>query len=286
MVVGTALGGVLQLLGRVNPFQVKKYKICARNTSLAPLYTEFFLLRTAMLLPTICQTGVLRQRYQRFLADVLLEDGQTLTVHCPNSGSMRDCSTPGSPVLISHSDKPTRKYAWTLEMVQAGGVWIGVHTGRTNYLVREGLENGIIDDFGTVRALTPEVKVSVGSRLDFLLETDRGRVYLEVKNCSLAENGVALFPDAVTARGTKHLHELVRLAEAGCGAAVLFCVQRSDARQCAPAARIDPVYAKTVAWAASQGVRFLAYRAEVTLRAITITRNIPFCFDQLPAGQK
>jgi len=229
-----------------------------------------------MLLPTNCQTGLLCKRYKRFLADVLLKDGQTLTVHCPNSGSMRGCAEPGSPALISRSDNAGRKYAWTLEMVQHQGVWIGVHTGRTNHLVREALENGVIDDFGELRSITPEVKVSDKSRLDFLLEGDQGAAYLEVKNCSLAEDNIAFFPDAVTSRGAKHLHELVRLAEAGFGAAVLFCIQRSDAALCKPAAHIDPVYAETVAWAAGQGVRFLAYQAEVSPQAIAITRKIPF----------
>lgn len=229
-----------------------------------------------MLLPTNRQTGILCKRYKRFLADVSLEDGRILTVHCPNSGSMRGCAEPGSPALISRSDNPSRKYAWTLEMVQHQGVWIGVHTGRTNHLVREALENGVIDDFGSLRSIIPEVKVSDKSRLDFLLETDQGATYLEVKNCSLAENGTAFFPDAVTVRGAKHLHELVRLAEAGFGAAVLFCVQRSDATLCKPAAHIDPVYAETVAWAAGLGVRFLAYQAEVSPEAVAIIRPIPF----------
>ncbi|MCL2790139.1 MAG: DNA/RNA nuclease SfsA [Desulfobulbus sp.] len=236
-----------------------------------------------MRLPPTCQPGTLVRRYKRFLADVLLADGQSLTVHCPNSGSMRGCSTPGSPVLISRSGNSRRKYLWTLEMVQEQGVWIGVHTGRTNQLVREALENGVIDDFGTLGSIRPEVRVAVGSRLDFRLETAGGTVYLEVKNCSLAENGVARFPDAVTDRGTKHLHELVRLAATGCGAAVVFCVQRSDADRCAPAAGIDPVYAETVAWAAGQGVRFLAYRAEVCPHAITVRAKIPFYPSGYPA---
>lgn len=233
-----------------------------------------------MLLPPCCQTGILLKRYKRFLADVRLRDGKTLTVHCSNSGSMRGCSTPGSPVLISHSESAKRKYAWTLEMVQEQGVWIGIHTGRTNGLVREGLENGSITDFGHIRSIVPEVVVSAGSRLDFRLETDQGIAYLEVKNCSLVEQGVALFPDAVTSRGTKHLHELVRLSANGCVAAVLFCVQREDADQCAPAADIDPLYAQTVAWAASQGVLFLAYQAEVHPEAIRIRRKIPFTLRQ------
>jgi sugar fermentation stimulation protein A len=229
-----------------------------------------------MLLPLIRQSGILLKRYKRFLADILLENQQILTVHCPNSGSMRGCSQPGSPVLISHSDGPKRKYPWTLEMVRHQGLWIGVHTGRTNGIVREGLENGVIEEFGTIHAITPEVVVSAKSRLDFLLATEKGTIYLEVKNCSLAENGVGLFPDAVTVRGTKHLVELARLAEAGFGAAVLFCVQRSDALLCKPAADIDPVYAETVAWAEAKGVQFLAYRAEVRPEAITLTQKIPF----------
>ncbi len=230
-----------------------------------------------MLLPPLRQSGILLKRYKRFLADILLEnDQQTLTVHCPNSGSMRGCSEPGSPVWISHSDGQKRKYAWTLEMVQHQGIWIGVHTGRTNSIVREGLERGVIQDFGAIHAITPEVVVSAKSRLDFLLATEKGNLYLEVKNCSLAEDGIALFPDAVTVRGTKHLHELARLAEAGFGAAVLFCIQRSDAVICKPAAGIDPVYAETVAWAQAKGVQFLAYQAEVQPESITITRKIPF----------
>jgi len=230
-----------------------------------------------MLLPPLRQSGILLKRYKRFLADILLEnDQQTLTVHCPNSGSMRGCSEPGSPVWISHSDGQKRKYAWTLEMVQHQGIWIGVHTGRTNSIVREGLERGVIQDFGAIHAITPEVVVSAKSRLDFLLATEKGNLYLEVKNCSLAEDGIALFPDAVTVRGAKHLHELARLAEAGFGAAVLFCIQRSDAVRCQPAAGIDPVYAETVAWAQAKGVQFLAYQAEVQPESITITRKIPF----------
>lgn len=228
-----------------------------------------------MLLPLIRQSGILLKRYKRFLADIQLDNGQTLTVHCPNSGSMLGCSQPGSPVILSYAGGSTRKYAWTLEMVQHQGTWIGVHTGRTNAIVREGLENGVIREFGAISAITPEVVVSGKSRLDFLLETAQGKIYLEVKNCSLAEDATAMFPDAVTARGTKHLHELARLVEAGYGAAVLFCIQRSDAVRFRPASSIDPVYAQTVSWAQERGVQFLAYQAEVTTKSVTLARKIP-----------
>lgn len=198
-----------------------------------------------------------------------------MTVHCPNSGSMRGCSDPGSPVMISKSDNPRRKYAWTLEMVQHHRIWIGVNTARTNHIVREALENETINDFGHILSIRPEIKVSGRSRLDFLLTTKAGQVYLEVKNCSLAENRTAMFPDAVTARGTKHLHELDRLRGEGNTCAVLFCIQRADADRFMAAAHIDPEYAETLRKVRENGVQVLAYRAEVTPEAITLTTRLP-----------
>ncbi len=228
-----------------------------------------------MILPPVQQFGTLMRRYKRFLADISLATGERLTVHCPNSGSMRGCSDPGSLVMISKSDNPRRKYAWTLEMVQHHRIWIGVNTARTNHIVREALENETINDFGRILSIRPEIKVSGRSRLDFLLTTKAGPVYLEVKNCSLAENRTAMFPDAVTARGTKHLHELDRLRGQGNTCAVLFCIQRGDADRFMAAAHIDPEYAETLRKVRENGVQVLAYRAEVTPEAITLTTRLP-----------
>ena len=219
--------------------------------------------------------GVLLRRYKRFLADIRLENNRTVTAHCPNSGSMRGCSDPGSPVLLSRSENRRRKYAHTLEMVQAGTVWVGVNTGLTNRLVREALENGVIKEFGRLDAITQEVKTSANTRLDFLLEQQGTKIFLEVKNCSLAENRVAMFPDAVTARGTKHLQELAALKQQGCRAAVLFCVQRGDAECFMPAAHIDPLYAESLAKAAAEGVMVLAYQAEVGPGEIRVAGKLP-----------
>jgi sugar fermentation stimulation protein A len=230
-----------------------------------------------MLLPPVRQSGTLIKRYKRFLADIALADGSELTVHCPNSGSMRGCSEPGSPVIISKSDNLKRKYAWTLEMVQHEGVWIGINTGLTNKIVREALENGIIDDFGTIESVQPEVKVSDRSRLDFLVQTASGPVYIEVKNCSLVEENQAIFPDAVTTRGTKHLHELEILHSDRVQAAVLFCIQRSDGSCFRPAYEIDPVYAETMYDVQNKGVLVLAYRAQVLPESVTITGKLPLC---------
>ncbi len=228
-----------------------------------------------MLFDTELQPGILVRRYKRFLADVELQESRIITVHCPNTGSMLGCSEPGSPVMISRSDNPARKYPHTLEMVQTGTVWVGVNTALTNRLVREALENGVIEEFGKLDAITQEVKTSDNTRLDFLLEQHGKKIFMEVKNCSLAENRVAMFPDAVTARGTKHLRELAALKQQGHMAAVLFCVQRSDADCFMAASHIDPLYAETLGKVARDGVMVLACQADVSPREIRIARKLP-----------
>lgn len=226
-------------------------------------------------LPEPRRSGILLQRYKRFLADIRLADGSVLTAHCPNSGSMKGCSTPGSPVIVSRSGNDKRKYPWTLEMVRANGVWVGVNTSLTNRLVREALENRVINDFGPIDSITREIRVSAESRLDFLVRAGGRGIYIEVKNCSLAANDVALFPDAVTARGVRHLRELDRLRLQGHRAALIFCVQRADVRRFLPAAAIDPVYAETLRDLYRKGLTVLAYRADVQPGQIEITEKIP-----------
>ena len=221
------------------------------------------------------QPGILIKRYKRFLADIELADKKVLTVHCPNTGSMLGCSEPGSPVMVSRSDNPGRKYPHTLEMVQAGSAWVGVNTSLTNKIVREALENRVVKEFGSLDLITQEVKTSAHTRLDFLLEREGSSIYMEVKSCSLAENRAAMFPDAVTVRGTKHLHELAALKKQGHRAAVFFCVQRQDADWFMPARHIDPVYAETLVRVASEGVMVLAYQADVNPKEIIITRKLP-----------
>jgi sugar fermentation stimulation protein A len=228
-----------------------------------------------MKIPEPRQHGSLVKRYKRFLADIRLSDGSIITVHCPNTGSMKGCSTPGSEVVISRSANPNRKYAWTLEMIRANNCWVGVNTSMTNKLIQEGLESGVIDDFGQIDSIQAEVKVSDKSRLDFLVQAGGKKSYIEVKNCSLAENSIALFPDAVTSRGTKHLLELDRLRKKGFDTAVIFCVQRADARSFMPAQAIDPKYTETLFKVYNNGVRVLAYQADVRPDAVTIARKIP-----------
>jgi sugar fermentation stimulation protein A len=228
-----------------------------------------------MKFPVELQEAELIRRYKRFLADILLDDGTELTIHCPNSGSMRSCSEPGSRVCFSRSDNPKRKYPHTLEMVKVGEGWVGVNTSLTNQLVTEALSNGTIVELAGFDSLKREVKTSDGSRLDILLIKDGKKTYVEVKNCSLVENRSALFPDAVTARGTKHLNELSHLLRQGHQGVIFFLVQRSDADTFTPAAAIDPLYAETLARVREEGVMVLAYQAEVTPEAIEVTGSMP-----------
>lgn len=224
--------------------------------------------------------GTLSRRYKRFLADVRLPGGKEITVHCPNSGSMRGCSDPGSQVCFSHSANPARKYPHTLEMVHNGITWIGVNTARTNQIVAEAIEKGQIRELTNFDTLKREVKISSASRLDLLLEDGGQQTYIEVKNCSLAENGRALFPDAVTQRGTKHLRELERLVINGHKGVIFFLVQRLDCDCFTPAAAIDPVYAATLAEVHLTGVTILAYQARVTPESIEIAGSLPVKLDK------
>lgn len=222
------------------------------------------------------QPATLLKRYKRFLADVRMEDGRETTVHCPNSGSMRGCSTPGSPIFLSRSENPKRKYPYTLEMIRQGTTWIGVNTMRTNALVAEAIAGGRISEFQNMDSIQTEIKTSASTRLDLLLIKDARTIYMEVKSCSLAEDGWAMFPDAVTTRGTKHLHELADLVARGYEGVIFFCVQRLDADRFRPASQTDPEYAKTLAQVHQQGVQILVYQAEITPRQMHIIRPLPF----------
>jgi sugar fermentation stimulation protein A len=164
--------------------------------------------------------GTLVRRYKRFLADVVLEDGTALTAHCPNTGSMLGCQTPGSRVWLSLSDNPKRKYAHTWELVELdGGALVGINTGRSNALVREAIESGLMGELGGYDEIRPEVRYGdENSRVDFLLTGTNGACYVEVKNVTAAvREGIALFPDAVSTRAARHLRELLRRSRSAPG---------------------------------------------------------------------
>lgn len=226
--------------------------------------------------------GRLIKRYKRFLADVALEDGSLVTAHCPNSGSMLGCNLPGSPVMLSLSPNPNRKLAYTWELVQVDGFWVGLNTMLPNWLAEEAILDGTIVELQGYQNLRREVPYgSERSRIDILLEGDQGRCFVEVKNVTLVERGLALFPDAVTERGQKHLRELMEVVRNGGRGVILFTVQRGDGAAVAPADGIDPVYGRLLREAVKKGVEALAYRALVRPEDIRLTERLAVRLDQL-----
>ena len=227
-----------------------------------------------MILPPLLP-GRLIKRYKRFLADIELADGSVVTAHCPNSGSMLGCNLPGSPVMLSLSPNPTRKLPYTWELVQVDGYWVGLNTMLPNRLAEEAILNGTITELQGYERLRREVPYgSERSRIDILLEGSQGRCFVEVKNVTLVEHGVALFPDAVTERGQKHLRELMEVVRNGERGVILFTVQRGDGGWVAPADRIDPAYGRLLREAVVNGVEALAYRAQVEPEAIRLTGRL------------
>ncbi len=221
----------------------------------------------------------LLKRYKRFLADVMLADGKDITVYCPNTGSMRSCSAPGSNVLISQSDNAKRKYQYTLEMIDVGTGWIGINTSLTNTIVAEAIQQGIIEELQDIDVIHREVKTSAHTRLDLMVEKSGTKIYIEIKNCSLVEDQIAMFPDAVTARGTKHLVELAELVAQGNEGMIFYLVQRMDADLFKPAGHIDQLYAETLRKVYNQGVKIVVYQAEANENGIVVKRKLPFSLD-------
>jgi sugar fermentation stimulation protein A len=230
-----------------------------------------------MRFPTPLVGGRLVKRYKRFLADVVLDDGREITAHCANPGSMLGLATPGARVMLSLSDNPARKLAYSWELVEVGGVWVGINTAHPNALVAEAIEAGVIAELTGHQRLRREVKYGKNSRVDILLETDgRPDVLVEVKNVHLMRRpGLAEFPDSVTARGAKHLVELADAVEAGRRAVMLYLVQYPGAERLAFAADIDPAYAEAFRQASARGVEAYAYACEIDPVGIEVTRRIP-----------
>ncbi len=225
--------------------------------------------------------GRLIRRYKRFLADIRLEDGRELTVHCPNPGRMLGTQDPGSAVRCSTHDNPKRKLRHTLEMIRVGRVWVGLHAARANDVARRALEHGAYAPFAGYRNVEREVATREGSRFDFRLSGHASRdepCWVEVKSVTLCSEGLARFPDAVTTRGRRHLEHLMTRHAAGERTALLYIVQRADADSVAPADDIDPEYGKTLRAAARAGVEVHALSARVLGDRIRLERVLPVVF--------
>jgi len=228
-----------------------------------------------MLLPPLIEGRLIRRR-NRFVAEVDV-GGAMVEAHCPNTGSMMGCREPGSRVWLSRAENPARKLAWTWELVEADGTLVGLHTGRSNGLVREAIESGAIAPLAGYESIRNEVRYGENSRIDLLLDAaGKPPCWVEVKNVTAAvEGGIGYFPDAVTTRGAKHLREMSRLVESGQRAVLCFCVQRGDVAEVRPADHIDPAYGQTLRSAMAAGVEVIAWGARVTPEAIVLWRSLP-----------
>jgi sugar fermentation stimulation protein A len=230
--------------------------------------------------------AVLLRRYKRFLADVELEDGSTITLHCPNTGAMTGCSEPGSTVWFSTSDNPARKYPGTLEIVETGLGLVGVNPARANRLVAERLEGRDwpgLNEHDCVRseAACPAQQTPGHSiRFDFCLEGSGHRTWLEVKSVTLCDvDGIGSFPDAVSARAQRHLQALCACVRGGERAVLFFCAQHSGVTLVTSADAVDPVYASMLRQAQREGVEILAGRCDLSPAGIELSTPIPVLLD-------
>ena len=219
--------------------------------------------------------ATLLNRYKRFLSDIELPSGEEICAHVPNTGRMDTCWAPGWKVYISHHDNPKRKLKYTLELTDNGKTLIGVNTSFTNKIAHEALSNKLIPELAEFDQIFPERKV-LDSRIDFYLETSDGKrsAYVEVKNATLVRNSVALFPDAVSTRGQKHIRDLIELKKQGHRSAMLYVINREDAKSFSPADEVDPVYSSLLREAAKEGVEIYAYSCKLNTKEIILHKKV------------
>ncbi len=221
--------------------------------------------------------ATLLRRYKRFLADVELADGTVLTVHCPNPGRMTSCSESGRPVWISDSGNPKRKLRHTLEMIRMGRTWVGVNTNNPNPAVAGFIRRGRIAELSGYSEIRPEVQIG-DSRIDLRLRKNDGTrpdCWVEIKNSTLRVDQHAAFPDAVTDRGRKHLHQLADRVASGDRGVIFYFIGRADCRRFRPADEVDPAYGEALRSAVAAGVEPLAYRMRFSRRRIELLDRLP-----------
>ncbi len=231
-----------------------------------------------MELPALASGRILK-RYKRFLADVELDGGELVVAHVPNTGRMTGCWAPGAAVQLSHSDNPRRKLAWTLERVDMGGGWVGVNTQRTNPVIEEALRQERIpglEGYARIRREATPPLQGCRSRLDFFLQHGTGAdAWVEVKNVTLLQGDCLSFPDAVSARGSRHLEDLGALVGDGCRGVILYALNRPEGCCFRPADDVDPEYGRLLRKVVEQGVEAIALRLHHTDNGIVSAEIVP-----------
>ena len=220
--------------------------------------------------------GKLVKRYKRFLADIILEDGQEITAHVPNSGAMTSCIEDNCDVWVSFHDNPKRKLKYTLELTKMAENLICTNTGVANKIAIEAIENSTIKELQGYTSLKPEQKYGQNSRIDILLENENEKCYVEVKSVSLRIDDYLAFPDAVTSRGTKHLNELYEMTLQGHRAVMLYIIQRTDDLPFRLAKEIDKKYFEAFNEVTTKGVEVLVYQSCIDFENINIDKKVLF----------
>lgn len=220
--------------------------------------------------------GRFLRREKRFLAEVELAGGERVWSHVPNTGALRGCALPGQEVLLTQDGRPGRKTQYTWRFVKGPEGWICIDTLAPNRLVADALAGPGLPGIPQPLQVKPEVTLPQGSRLDFALDLGGKTAFLEVKSVTWVEDGVALFPDGVTARGRRHLQDLADLVRQGHLAWQVFVVQREDARGLRAAAQLDPDYARELARAVQHGVKILVIQEKVAPPEIILASTLPY----------
>jgi len=218
--------------------------------------------------------GKLVKRYKRFFVDVKLNK-EIIVAHCPNTGSMKGLLDEGNEVYVSKNDNPKRKLKYTLEIIKVNKNLVGVNTHFANKIACHGLSNNLVKEISNNDIIKPEVFFNKETRFDFLLQKNKQKIFVEVKNVTLfREEKIAEFPDAVTSRGSKHLKTLIEAIKKGYKSYLLFLVQIEGVESFKIAKDIDKEYYKNYLLAKKAGVKFLAYRCKINLKEIKIEKKI------------
>ena len=218
--------------------------------------------------------GLFIKRYKRFFVDIKINN-QIITAHCPNTGSMYGLLVKGNKAWISKSDNPNRKLKYTLEIIQDKNSKVGVNTHFANKIVHHALQNNIIKKFNSITNIIPESKFGTNTRFDFLVKDKKNKSFIEVKSVTLSrKKGLAEFPDAVTKRGLKHIHELLRASKKSYKIFIIFLIQRNDCESFSIAKDIDPNYALALSKAAKTKLNILCYDCKFSSKGIKLIRKL------------
>ena len=219
-------------------------------------------------------SGVLIKRYKRFFADVKIKDN-VVTAHCPNTGSMMGLLRSGNRVWLSKTDNPKRKLKYTLQIIETDTSKVGVNTLLTNKIIFDALQDKAIKEFKNIRNIYREVKFGKNTRFDFLVFEENKRSFIEVKNVTLSrKKGIAEFPDAITARGLKHINELMKAGNQDYNIYLLFLIQRNDCKRFEIAKDIDLAYYKLLKKAVKKKLKILCYDCKFSSKGIKLNRKI------------